>query len=549
MLSSNKNSKQNADIFKPIVIATVIMLSILFFYIPYVTDKSTMESVKAHSISSVKQIKLTREYYVENVVDDIKKYAPQTIKFSYQHKGVDGILPLPTTTIHDLSEIFSKNTGVKYNLYSEFPFKNRESRVLTKFQKEALHYINKNEDGIYTKRDEIDGKPVLRVAVTDFMTQESCVKCHNNHPERTWERGKWKLGDKRGIIEVITPLEKEIEAHELLKYSIMTMILVSTLSVLAYFFFIVIKREKAFVQKIEAKNEEIEYEMEISDSQKSLLEEHKKAIDLSAIVSKTDINGNITYVNDQFCKITGYSREELIGRSHSIVNNPSNPRNEFKKLWAVIKSKKVYKGTIKNISKDGKDYYVDTTIIPILDKDEKIIEFLALSYNVTEHIQALEYAYIDQLTEISNRHKFEELFSQKLKEVKRDNNPFCLAILDIDKFKQVNDTFGHLEGDKVLVMIANSLETTIRETDYIARWGGEEFILLLNNVNLNNAMKVVEKFRNTIEHLELEPVGKVTASFGITEYKENDQLEDMIKRADEALYQAKNDGRNCIRSM
>ena len=534
---------------KPIVIATVIMLSLLFFYIPYITDKNAIETVKAHSINSVKQIKLTRAYYVENVVDDIKKYAPNKIKFGYDHNGSNGIIPLPTTTIHDLSKIFSENTGIKYNLYSNYPFENRVDRVLTKHQKEALLLSSKDADGIYVKRDIIDGKPVLRVAVTDFMTQESCVNCHNAHPERTWEKNKWKLGDRRGVIEVITPLENEIAANNFVKYSILTLISVSILFLLGYFFFIFLRREKVFVEKIDNTTTALEHEMKISDDQRALLEEHKKAIDLSAIVSKTTIDGKITYVNDEFCKITGYSRAEILGKTHRLVNNSSNPKKEFKRLWNTILAKRVYKGTIKNSSKNSKDYYIDITIVPILDKNENILEFLALSYNVTEHVQALNYAYTDQLTGIGNRHKFEEIFTIQLKQSKRNKSEFCLVLLDIDYFKKVNDTFGHLAGDKVLVTIANKISSSVREVDFFARWGGEEFVLLLNGTCLEDALIVCEKFRKVVEELELEIPHNITVSFGVTQYKENDDLHEMTKRADEALYQAKSDGRNCVRTL
>lgn len=548
MSLKNKYHVTKKSVFKPIIIATIIMLSILFFYIPYVTDKNAIETVTANSINSVEQIKLTRAYYVENVVEDIKTYAPDNIKFSYNHEGVNGVVPLPTTTIHDLSKVFSENTGIRYNLYSDYPFKNRANRVLTPHQKEALLYSSQNPDGIFVKRDVIDGKPVLRVAVTDYMTQESCVKCHNTHPERTWESGKWKLEDKRGVIEVITPLESEIAANNFVKYSILTLITFSVVVLLVYFFFIFLRREKSFEKTIDDTNIALEQEMEISDEQRGLLEEHKKAIDLSSIVSTGDIEGNITYVNDGFCKISGYSRKELLGRNHNIINHPDSPPKDFKKLWRVILAKKIYKGTHKNRAKNGKDYYVDITIVPILDKDENILEFLALSYDVTEHVHALNYAYTDQLTGISNRHKFEEIFTYQLRQIKRSKKTFCLVLLDIDNFKAVNDTYGHLEGDKVLVMIADTIKGMRRESDFFARWGGEEFILLLNHTNLDDSMRVIEKFRKSIESIHIDQVGTITASFGVTEYRENDLLDEMIKRADDALYQAKDDGKNCIRS-
>ena len=99
-----------------------------------------------------------------------------------------------------------------------------------------------------------------------------------------------------------------------------------------------------------------------------LLEQYKEALDKTAIVPKTDINGIITYVNEKFCKISGYSKEELIGKPHNIIRHPDMPKSLFKKMWDTILSKKIFKGVIKNKKKDGSFYYVDSTIIPILTK-------------------------------------------------------------------------------------------------------------------------------------------------------------------------------------
>ncbi len=117
------------------------------------------------------------------------------------------------------------------------------------------------------------------------------------------------------------------------------------------------------------------------------LSQYKKAIEESNIVSKTDINGIITFVNDEFCKISEYSKEELIGQPHSIVRHPDVPSEVFKKLWDTILDKKTYKSTVKNLSKYGKTFYVNTTVIPILDKDGNIEEFIAVRYDVTRNIE------------------------------------------------------------------------------------------------------------------------------------------------------------------
>ncbi|WP_236847887.1 PAS domain-containing sensor histidine kinase [Campylobacter devanensis] len=120
------------------------------------------------------------------------------------------------------------------------------------------------------------------------------------------------------------------------------------------------------------------------------LQQYQRAIDESNIVSKTDINGIITFVNDEFCNISGYLRDELIGQSHNIVRHPDVPAEYFKRLWETILNKKIYKGLIKNRTKDGKAVYLNTTIIPILDNNNEIEEFVAIRYDITEMIELNE---------------------------------------------------------------------------------------------------------------------------------------------------------------
>lgn len=123
---------------------------------------------------------------------------------------------------------------------------------------------------------------------------------------------------------------------------------------------------------------------------KARFKQYQNAIEESTIVSKTDINGIITFVNDEFCKILGYSREELIGKNHNVVRHPSVQASEFKRLWDTILAKKVYKTTTKNLTKDGRAVYLNTTIIPILDLNGDIEEFLAVRHDVTEVVELNE---------------------------------------------------------------------------------------------------------------------------------------------------------------
>jgi PAS domain S-box-containing protein len=122
------------------------------------------------------------------------------------------------------------------------------------------------------------------------------------------------------------------------------------------------------------------------NKQKKLLDEYKKAVDISSIVSKTDKNGNIIYVNDEFCRISGYTQEELIGQSHNIVRHPNTLKETFETLWRTILSKKVWSGVIENMAKDGQSYWADTTIIPILDESDEVIEFIDIRKDITKMI-------------------------------------------------------------------------------------------------------------------------------------------------------------------
>ena len=121
-----------------------------------------------------------------------------------------------------------------------------------------------------------------------------------------------------------------------------------------------------------------------------MLKQYKEAIEKSNIISKTDINGIITFANDEFCAISGYSRDELIGKNHNIVRHPDVEDKKFKILWETITKKKTYKDTVKNLAKDGSTFYVNTTIIPILDKVENIVEYIAIRYDVTKEIKLRE---------------------------------------------------------------------------------------------------------------------------------------------------------------
>jgi len=184
-----------------------------------------------------------------------------------------------------------------------------------------------------------------------------------------------------------------------------------------------------------------------------LLSQYKKIIDESTIISKTNSKGIITYINSKFCEISGYTQEELIGRSHNIIKHPSTPKAVFKELWQTILNKKVYKGILRNKKKNGQSYYVDTTIIPIVDDKNEIIEFIASRYDITkiyEQEKIIKRQYLDELTGLPNRIKL----LQDIKELKFAN----IALVNINRFRDINNFYGFKIGDKVLKKFANILK-------------------------------------------------------------------------------------------
>ena len=172
---------------------------------------------------------------------------------------------------------------------------------------------------------------------------------------------------------------------------------------------------------------------------------------------------------------------------------------------------------------------------------------LLMFYRFKDKEKYEQLASIDPLTKITNRRKFDELAQYEFDKAKRYNRPLSFIIFDIDDFKKINDKYGHQMGDKVLIEVANTVKNSIRKTDIFARFGGEEFVILAPETDIIGGKQLAEKIRKIIEEISLNPVSKITASFGVTEIKDSDNnIDDLYRRADKALYQAKEKGKNRV---
>ncbi|MGE4473283.1 MAG: diguanylate cyclase [Sulfuricurvum sp.] len=290
----------------------------------------------------------------------------------------------------------------------------------------------------------------------------------------------------------------------------------------------------------------------LTESQKYIktIESQMALIDKNIIFSSTDIDGKITEVSNAFCKISGYRKEQLIGKMHRIVRHPDMKASFFDKLWNTITRNETWHGEIKNRKKDGTFYWLETMIYPVYNADGERTGYTAISHDITDKKRVEELSMTDQLTQIHNRLYLTNSFVREIKRAKRYGFIFAVIMIDIDHFKEVNDTYGHDTGDFVLSAVAKILQSTIRETDILGRWGGEEFLILLPHTDIFEAEKLAEKLRQSVEGYSFDTVGRKTCSFGVSVFNlEEDDCKETLKRADKALYSAKNSGRNRVERL
>ncbi len=205
--------------------------------------------------------------------------------------------------------------------------------------------------------------------------------------------------------------------------------------------------------------------------------QYKKAVDVSSIVSKTDTDGIITYVNDKFLNVSGYKEAELLGKKHSLISHPDTPLEVFDDLWSTIISKKTWSGQIKNLKKDGSSYTVSSTIIPIVDRDDNIIEFISIRQDITQLLEQeniIQKQTTDSLTALPNREKL-------IQDLSTTTNP-NLALINLKNFRDVNELYGFDIGDKVIIQVAKLIKEFFSTSKCsVYKLPSDEFAILLDS--------------------------------------------------------------------
>lgn len=275
------------------------------------------------------------------------------------------------------------------------------------------------------------------------------------------------------------------------------------------------------------------------------LKRFAEIIDKYVITATTKKNSIITSISQAFVKASGYKKEELLGQKMNMVKHEDTPKELFVDLWSHIEQGKQWFSPIKNKKKDGTAYWLEQNIIPIKDEKGEVVSYMSVGVDITAKKELEKLSITDKLTNIFNRRKLDEELKSEFDRAVRYRHPLSLLLMDIDYFKKVNDTYGHQVGDYVLQTLAKILKQNIRNSDIVGRYGGEEFMVIAPETNAEEALRLAEKLRQSVEQFTFNDVNKVTISIGVSELKKEGNPDEMIKTADEALYKAKEQGRNC----
>lgn len=272
----------------------------------------------------------------------------------------------------------------------------------------------------------------------------------------------------------------------------------------------------------------------------------------------TDSDALIRSVNKAFEEITGYSAGEVIGLNPRILKSGRHDDTFYKEFWISLLENGQWKGIFWNRRKNGELYPQETSINSVKDENGNTVKFVAIFTDITVRQAAedmmLHLSTIDGLTGLSNRHFLDEMLDKEWKRARRNKYPISIMMIDLDFFKNYNDTYGHLKGDECLKSVADVLKGTARRPgDVVARFGGEEFVVALAMTDTIDAVSIAEKIRMEVEALKIphersKISGYVTLSIGVVSAIPNQNMSsmDLTKYADEALYKAKEEGRNRV---
>ena len=384
-----------------------------------------------------------------------------------------------------------------------------------------------------------------------FANELSKIISYDKYQGKNFVSQKIAFDNGEDISIVLVPKESYIqkklqENYEEIIYVVLLVIFLSL--PLSYFMSLIPTRLN---QKVEILNKQLQKEQK---ELKLLL----SLFDLSDTVLfkwNNDAEWSINSVSRSVKKLLGYTKEDFESKEvvYAECIHPDDLPRVMKEVESAIAEHKFFftHEPYRVITKDKNIKWILDHTVVVRDENEQITHFLGYLSDITElkekEIMLNELARTDQLTQLYNRVYLDEVLMNQYYRFYRNHEACSIVMMDIDYFKEVNDKYGHLVGDKVLVEFANLLRKSVRASDIVGRWGGEEFMLLLPHTDLEHAVDLAKKLHKLINEHEFSIVGKKTASFGISTFRVNVTVEKVVDEADQALYEAKKAGRNCIK--
>ena len=273
------------------------------------------------------------------------------------------------------------------------------------------------------------------------------------------------------------------------------------------------------------------------------VDELTNALNEAVMIVVIDKSGKMIEVNDYFCKVSKFSLEEMKKRDYQLLHSDCHNSEFFVNIWHTISAGERWSGDICSRTKDGNVYWAKAVITPLLDKSNKPYQYVAIMKEMTDEKSLMQWEYLanyDELTKLPNRRKLNHLLSAYVLKAKMNKEKMAVAFLDIDQFKSINDNYGHLVGDRLLIEVANRLSTFFGEEERVFRQGGDEFIVLFDEI-FNLEKQLAQLLRLFYEPIFIDHFKFfISVSIGVSIFPDHgDNQEKILECADRAMFNSK----------
>lgn len=473
----------------------------------------------------------------------------------------------PAYMTRQIAEVAEKASGVRLHITSLKPLRpeNRadewEARALRLFESD----VSAKEHIEFVESYDFGGKlvPAHRY-MAPLLVKQYCLKCH--------EKQGYRVGDIRGGISVTMPAGDLLGLLETRRLDNLWLIFTGFVLTagLLHMAAAMARRHYRVLQRVAHDQEEViaertrELEERNDDLHREVAERRRREGELriagavfesaAEAIVVTDADNNIVRVNPAFTAITGYTPQEVMGRNPALLKSGRHGKEFYEEMWATLQARHHWEGEIWNRHKNGHIFVEWLSIARIADGQDAG-QYLAVFHDITRRKEAEELlrhkAHHDALTDLPNRVLFYDRLQAAFSQARRYRRVFALLQIDLDRFKEVNDTLGHAAGDELLVEAGRRLASCVRESDTVARLGGDEFAIIISEmVRDNEAEQVAQRAVQMLSdpyHLNAGTV-RISGCIGIALYPQHGQDSDQLQHnADSALYAAKEAGRNTYR--